>query len=994
MKESDTTLRGVGGGNIKTIGMTTIKLSLGNHTIETECYILESISQGVDMLIGDPALRKLTGDQELRVKYDSRKARATIGEIVAEEKELMETIEDFDMILRRYRSNNKFFWEYEWKWKNGPPPQNINKVASIYWKKFDRNLVSEVVQEWAERSLEPCERPKFCIPINPVAQDKPGHPIRVTGDFVEFNKHIISASTEESNEVCSKAIREIRAYKDGVFLDLSKAYQSVTLKPSLRDYNSFRIGNEWYQSKQMLFGISIGQKVLYRVLSRILENKSINFRDDIFIPNEEDKQEIIKTLELNGFSIKEGSLWHLKDLTEEPKRILGLQVSRVEGKLVWQRPKFETTEVATARDLARVLGQIGSSHLPCIGKSRAEIAILRSLLGTYIGGDHQKWNDPIPENLSELWNMTHTGLEQQALEWVIPSNPEKFVLYTDASKFLAAGIIRAVTREEDNYRETDDLIDLCKIHYEPHINIRELDAVIWGLQALEEIAPKGSNVEIVTDSTACESWVTTAITDGIIRTKAMYRSLIKARVDIIKETLKINRWHTSIKWVESKKNPADALTRVPTRFREIWKEFHREEEDDSDEINEPPSNVIGLIENANLEQQVRYQHRLRLHPGESAMVHIMKELNHHDPGLLSIVKKVTSSCTVCRMKRPPNTYVNLKTNEPQPTKPWEWTQIDTLSVSHIPNVKVMVLIDEYSRFVEYKILSGPPKGDDTLSLLEHWYARYRPKRWNIRMDRGREFWNTVVSKWVRDHDGVTHYSTVRRPTACGMVERVNRSLLSIMRIAKHEFPDKQIGDIIRTSIHEYWNRPHKSLKGLRPNQVLLGSGTPDQSVTATSDSEFPSEDEYDSSDSESEEVNRTPEIPDPETENFQTPLPSPTQERVLVYDPPTEKLDLPWIEADVLKRKGTVTVVRPKEPGRHVATVNQRWIQTLDTPTEQPLNQNESGATEVNQEEVNHTNQPTAQGNETNNVVLRRSQRLINRATAKDAASKSSACKP
>ena len=926
---SDISLQGVGGAPIHVIGKTRVNLEIEGKCVETDCYILPSISRGIDMLIGDPALRMMARNQELRVRYDDDKSSATIGHVETTRQEPEEIIEDHDMTLRKFRFKDRFMWEYEWKWKADPPLPNLNRVAPIYWKRFDRDEVNQVIAEWAERSLEPCSEPKFCIPINPVEQDKPGHPIRVTGDFEKFNKHIKSASTEESNEVCSKAIRAIRSYDSGTFLDLSKAYQSVSLAPELRNYNAFRIGDKWYRSTQMLFGIAIGQKVLYRILTQVLENKSINFRDDIFIPNGENEREVVNLLEENGFNIKQGSLWHLQELNEDPKRILGLEVFRCKNKLWWQRPKLNLTTVETARDLAKVLGQAASSHLPCVGKARAQVALLRSLLGSHIGGAMEKWNQKIPDTFLGLWNLAQTELmESRPYEWLIPNTVRKFVLYTDASKFLAGGVIRAITVTEV---ESDDLLDFCRVHYEQHINIRELDAIIWGLQALEDIAPKGVEIEIVTDSKSGYSWTYTAITDGIIRTKALYKSLIKSRIDIIKETLRINQWRTTIRWVESKENPADALTRVPPKFREVWRTYHQSDDDaDSDEEVE----TIGVVQCLSLESHIKQLHHAHLHPGEYAMMKIMRDaIPNPEPRLAAAVKRIIKQCVLCRRKRPANKYVNLKMDNTKPEHPWQWVQIDTLSVSHLPNVKVIILLDEYSRFTEYQGISSQPKAEDTIRLLEAWYHRYRPTEWHIRLDRGREFFNTMVATWIRDHNGKAHYSSVRRPTACGMVERVNRSILQIMKIAKHEYPDKPISEIIRMSMHEYWNRPHRALLEKRPNEAVRAQRR-DTSQTAVSsgeddDGELPCDNDSDVWDSSSEDEGQ----PVGESEGFRTPRsddhPIPG-ERVLIYDPAVvEKLELPWTPATVVEQKGSATVVRPDGPGRHEVTLNQRWIQSL-----------------------------------------------------------------
>ena len=89
----------------------------------------------------------------------------------------------------------------------------------------------------------------------------------------------------------------LRCHQQELFMDLSKAYQSVILAEELRDYNAFKINDLWVRATRMLFGLSIGHKVLYLVLRYLLAEKSINYRDDVFVPNVNDETDVIQILE-------------------------------------------------------------------------------------------------------------------------------------------------------------------------------------------------------------------------------------------------------------------------------------------------------------------------------------------------------------------------------------------------------------------------------------------------------------------------------------------------------------------------------------------------------------------------------------------------------------------------------------------------------------------------------------------------------------------------
>ena len=67
----------------------------------------------------------------------------------------------------------------------------------------------------------------------------------------------------------------------------------------------------------------------------------------------------------------------------------------------------------------------------------------------YIGGDHDEWDEAVPESLSELLEIAQHELEEnRPYQRIIPSEAVKHNLYTDASKFLVGGIIMAVTTRD------------------------------------------------------------------------------------------------------------------------------------------------------------------------------------------------------------------------------------------------------------------------------------------------------------------------------------------------------------------------------------------------------------------------------------------------------------------------------------------------------------------------------------------------------------------
>jgi hypothetical protein len=187
-----------------------------------------------------------------------------------------------------------------------------------------------------------------------------------------------------------------------------------------------------------------------------------------------------------------------------------------------------------------------------------------------------------------------------------------------------------------------------------------------------------------------------------------------------------------------------------------------------------------------------------------------------------------------------------------------------------------------------------------------------------------------------------------------------------MRIAKHEYPDLPIAEIIRKSIHEYWNRPHRSLGGKRPNEVVKGTTFIVDPPSEHEEDEYPSDEEDTSSDD--EQPPRL--VPCEGTEGWQTPRSGSTPRSghgVLAYVPQPEKLDFEWIPAEVLEEHDGVFRVKPE--GHRATVLNQRWIQPMPetnqngqqpTTTEPPQLVEHAAGQQIPNEEAVINEEPTA----------------------------------
>ena len=733
-------LKAVGGRQIDAMGCVDICV---NGDVVTEAYVLVDMGIPTPLLLGDPALRELSRGKPLQILYhDNKRAEAFVGAAGNTDTEIIQTS---DCEIRRTTTPAGNVWSYRWVWKDQAPPPLLDGVAFYKKRNLEKSEVDSAMERWIKEGiLEPCETPKVLVPFNPVDQreKKPADPVRITGDFKQLNRYIRLDMKEEDNEICSEVIRLIRNYSKGTFLDLKSAYLSIFLDENLRDYNSFKVGDKWYRGTRMLFGISPGQKVLLLVLKKILGDRAISFRDDLFVPDGEKLEEVREILRSNGFVVKDEA-WSLEQLRDgDPsKMVLGLCVFRENGELRWCRKPLKNHSIATCRDFASVLGEGSGSHLPCVGPARAELSLFRSILGKFVGGDLKNWDSPVPDDIRTAWEATAERLNQlKSYSWTIPKGI--FRLYTDASGILCGGVLRVL---QNDGRESEDILDFSSRNTtRAHINVGELHAVVHGLKILADVAPKGAEVHIIVDSKTAASWLLTCINHGIIRSGSMNKVLIRSRLEIIRQSITLMEWKVKVEWIETSKNPADHLTRVPRELGDLWRAYNQEPAEEFTMGKE--DDIVGSV-GTNWDQAVRSIHEERLHPGYPAMQKICKD--SQIPVTSAEIKKLIAECVVCQRKRPQPRYINQKTNDPAPSAPWEWAQIDVLSLEEY---KLILIIDEYSKSIEGRVIPHAPNAQEVLKLLECWFARYSgilPKQWHLRSDRGREFFNADVRRWVQ-----------------------------------------------------------------------------------------------------------------------------------------------------------------------------------------------------------------------------------------------------
>lgn len=177
-------------------------------------------------------------------------------------------------------------------------------------------------------------------------------------------------------------------------------------------------------------------------------------------------------------------------------------------------------------------------------------------------------------------------------------------------------------------------------------------------------------------------------------------------------------------------------------------------------------------------------------------------------------------CSQCAAASPKRGEVVPPTRDAMPGGPWTSVQIDTLELGYCHNGQshcVLVCIDMFSKWVEVL----PLKRHDAASVAAAFVsvcARWGPPT-VVRSDNGSEFVNAVMTAVFEAFGVHVRHGAVRHPQSQGMVERFNRTLLTLIRKTLEDAEDwKSALDML---VYFYRIRPHASTK-LSPMEAMVG----------------------------------------------------------------------------------------------------------------------------------------------------------------------------
>jgi hypothetical protein len=546
-----------------------VQLTLSDRTsgrdVLISAVVVEKLYCDCDVLLGIDAQLSFGG----HVSYDLVDGSAQFVGHVGEDTAVASasTIENEDFTLVRGSAGS---WSVHPRFIQ--EPEHLPRKPIFYNKHFlDDDEIDSEIGTWLENGVislvePPSSSGKFAyVPVNVVKQEGKRASCRITFDCKDLNRFVSSKTTQDTNEICLDEIRHWRVMAGDkahrwFLIDLKKAYLSIKLSREFAENFYFCYKSKTYRLERLPFGLNVAGKVLCVLLKHLFHDLSPEvmrvYRDDFFV--RDDITEVVNgRLQENGFACR---CDQISDSESLDVIVLGHRLNMKDGLIHWSRkqPLLETLGndpniwLKSLRDVAALAGRVAPAHLPVMGWMRPNIQQIRQLVGKEaVSG----WNGPVSKELRDAVTDLFTLICERGdpCRGLWPVKRNGIVrLFTDAStKFLGCAL------------EVDGVIveDKCGVGEDQHINVRELSAVIYGLQLLLSWNIS-RDIELVVDNKATHAWIQMVIADEIIRVSGLYKSLIETRLRIIRNMMKENEIRIRAVLVKSCDNKSDELTRV------------------------------------------------------------------------------------------------------------------------------------------------------------------------------------------------------------------------------------------------------------------------------------------------------------------------------------------------------------------------------------------------------------------------------------------------
>lgn len=704
-----------------------------------------------------------------------------------------------------------------------------------------REQVTKKVEELIEHDIvERVQGPTtWASPI--VVEPKPSGDIRLCVDMRRANEAIIRERIPMPT--VDEVLEEMNGSKVYSKLDLNWGFHQIELEPGSRDITTFATHDGLFRYKRLSFGINSAPEKFQQIVRQVLAGceGALNIADDIIVHGKDQAEhdmrlfKVLRRLQEKGLTLGLRKCRFRLDKVE----FMGLLLSRygigpTDAKV---KAVVEATRPETTSEVRSFLGLVGFS-----ARFISDFAtIAEPLRALTRHGAHFTWGAAeerafirLKDKLTKAPTLAY--FDKSAHTQVIAdASPvglgAVLVQDQDGVKRAVAYTSRALSAVERRYSQTE----------------KEALALVWACERFHLYLYGLPKFDLVTDHKALEF---------------IYSARSKPSARVERWVLRLQSYNFQVCYVPSAKNIADALSRLLTsdnastcigndeqyvravaqaavphamRIQDIESASGSDKELQavrhclkSGDYQDMPKSFMPVREELTfvghvilrgtrivIPQQLR-DHVINLaHEGHQGVVKTKSRLRSKVwwPGMDRDAESKCRSCHGCQLVGQPEHPEPLKSTK-LPDGPWQELAVDLLGP--LPSGdSLLVLVDYYSRYMEVDVLRSTTS-QVVICRLDAQFARHGIPI-GLRTDNGPQFVSEEFVQYLSQM-GIKHRRTTPLwPQANGEVERQNRSLLKVLKIAQVEHRDWR--QALNTFLLAYRSTPH-STTGSTPAELL------------------------------------------------------------------------------------------------------------------------------------------------------------------------------
>ena len=672
-----------------------------------------------------------------------------------------------------------------------------------------RPWLQSKLNEWCKNGLieeVPPNKSNLTIHTSPILiVPKKNGRYRMAVDYRELNKNLKLTTFPLPNvKDCIEGLGNKKYFSP---LDITSAFNQLELDDDTKRLCGFVTLGKRYITHRMPFGAhpcpSIFQQFITRALKNVDQSYCIVYLDDILVASEtftthlEHLENVFKELLKHGFKLSPKKCAFCQETVE----YLGFQVGKIgnrygyaplESKLI---PIRELPTPTTAKEVRSFCGalQYYNSMYPRLNVKLAPL---------HRGAAVKEFKMTV--EMIKAFEEVQKLIEEKVI-LAFPDLHLPFKLTTDAS-YAGAGAVLCQIRPD----KTEEIIYLFSKSFNdtqtrwPIVELEAL-ALVWALEKME-ILLLGRRFKWYTDSLVLKHMI-----------QNPPRDLSRSARKISRYVSFINQFDFEIIHHKGTKdeaqladflsrNPVCVLSNLPISTTElieevnkdrdlqnglgIWKKFSNQIfYEDGILFVKRQSGCKIAIPKTLISRVISYYHEtFTIHGGCNRIIPLITRLFIW-PNMYSDIREAVKNCKQCLQAKPKKPSTGMKTTIETPKRPWEWIQIDLVSISARRGVDgCQYILTSVCCLTNYFMMEPIESKEAVVvlkALMKIFCLTGIPDI--IQSDNGKEFKNSVLMSHAKFIKIEWRFSTPYKPNSNGRIERRHLELGKLLKLLNTDF---------------------------------------------------------------------------------------------------------------------------------------------------------------------------------------------------------------